>query len=251
MGELDGKVLFITGASSGIGAAVAKVAHREGALLGLNYREKEGAIKELLKDGQRRETRVISVKGDVTRIDDVRTMVRSVIDGFGRIDGLINNAGGLPERRPFLQTDEIYWDRLLGLNLRSVYTVTREVLPNMVQRGNGVIINVSSIAAVAGGGMGASAYATAKGGLATFSRALAKEFGKSGIRVIAVLPGLIDTPFHEKAGTKGLNEWAERTVMLGRTGKAEEVGELISFLSSDRASYMTGVNVQIDGGWLY
>ncbi len=250
MEELDGKVLFITGASSGIGSAAAKVAFREGALLALNYHEHEGGIKELL-EGRDGEARVFSIKGDVTRSDNVKAMVGSVIKKFGKIDVLINNAGGLPERRPFLQTDTEYWDKLLGINLRSAYIVTREILPGMVQRGGGVIINISSIAAVAGGGMGASAYATAKGGLATFSRALAKEFGTKGIRAISVLPGLIDTPFHEKAGTKDLNEWVKRSVMLGRVGRAEEVGELISFLSSDRASYITGVSIQIDGGWVY
>ncbi|MFP3225169.1 MAG: SDR family oxidoreductase, partial [Nitrososphaeria archaeon] len=112
------------------------------------------------------------------------------------------------------------------------------------------IINVSSIAAITGGGKGAAAYATAKGGLMTFTKSLAKELAQYGIRVISVMPGLIATPFHQKAKTEDIEAWANRQVLLKRVGKAEEVAEVIAFLASERASYINATEIFVDGGWI-
>ena len=179
-------------------------------------------------------------------------MVDFAKDKFGAIEILVNNAGDLLERRPLLESDLKYWRDHIDLNLTSAYIVTKSSLPLLIASNSNdkAIINVSSIAAITGGGKGAAAYATAKGGLKTFTKALAKEVSAYNIRVVSVMPGLILTPFHQKAKTEDVEGWAKRQVLLKRAGRAEEVAEVIAFLASERASYVNSTEVFVDGGWI-
>lgn len=250
-GELKGVKAVITGASTGIGRAAALAMAREGADLIINYRESREEAERAVEEAKRYGASAYAVRADVTKPEDVKALAAEARRLLGSVNVLVNNAGGLHERRSVEESDEGYWDYLIRLNLTSAYLVTREFLPLLKEAdGEKVIVNVSSIAAIYGGGTGAFAYASAKGGLVTFTRALAKDLAKYGIRVIAVLPGLIDTPFHTKAKTQDISGWAERQVMLRRVGRPEEVGEVIAFLASKRASYINATAIAVDGGWL-
>jgi 3-oxoacyl-[acyl-carrier protein] reductase len=165
---------------------------------------------------------------------------------FGKIDALVVNAGGLPQRRNLEESDLEYWRQIIDLNLTSAYIATKLLVPLMER---GAVVYVSSVAAYTGGGRGAFAYAAAKAGLLGLAKALAKELGPRGIRVNAVLPGLIDTPFHQKAQTGDIEGWARNMVYLRRVGRPEEVAEVIAFLVGEDASYINGAFIDVNGGW--
>ncbi len=250
-GELNGIKAVITGAATGIGRATAVVMAREGADVIVNYRESESEALKTVEIARSYGVKAYAIKADVTQFEDVRRLAEESKRLLGGVNALINNAGGLFARKSVEESDIKYWESLIRLNLTSAYIVTKEFIPIIkATEGEKSIINVASIAAIYGGGAGAFAYASAKGGLLTFTRAIAKDLGKYGIRAIAVLPGLIDTPYHVKAGTPDIKGWAERQVMLKRVGRPEEVGEVIAFLASRRASYINATGVVVDGGWL-
>jgi 3-oxoacyl-[acyl-carrier protein] reductase len=176
----------------------------------------------------------------------METFAEEVKRTFGKIDALVVNAGGLPQRRNLEESDLEYWRQIVDLNLTSAYIATKLLVPLMDR---GAVVYVSSIAAYTGGGRGAFAYAVAKAGLLGLTRALAKELGPRGIRVNAVLPGLIDTPFHQKAQTGDIEGWARNMVYLRRVGRPEEVAEVIAFLVGEDASYINGAFIDVNGGW--
>ncbi len=244
--ELKNKVALITGASSGIGAATAQVMSREGAKIAMTYFKNEKGAKEVEEYIKSKGGDVIKIKADVTNVQEVTKMSNLITSTFGKIDILVNNAGGFNERLSLIESESNYWQRIIDTNLSSVILVTRMVLPIINE--NGCIINVSSIAAINGGGKGAYAYATSKGGVNIFSKALAKELSDRPIRVVSVLPGLIDTPFHVKSKNFDINKSAKNRILLKRPGKPEEVAEVISFLASERASFIDGTSVVVDGG---
>lgn len=244
--ELNNKVVLVTGASSGIGAATARVMSREGAKVAMTYFRNEKGAEEVEESIKITGGDVVKIKLDVTSDQDVTKMSNLVVHAFGKIDILVNNAGGINERLSLLESDRNYWQGIIETNLSSVILVTRRVIPNMNE--NGCIINVSSIAAIKGGGKGAYAYAASKGGVSSFSKAIAKELADESIRVISVLPGLIDTPFHVKSKNFDLNNLARSRILLKRPGNPNEVAEVISFLASDRASFINGTSVIVDGG---
>lgn len=244
--ELNGKVALVTGASSGIGAATSKVMSREGAKIAMVYFRNEQGANEVERSIKNEGGEVIKIRADLTNEVEVTEMTNKVVQEFGEIDILINNAGGIMERRSFLESNSDYWQSLIETNLSSVMLVSRKAVPHMKK--DGCIINVSSIAAIHGGGKGAYAYAASKGGVNTFSKALAKELADIPIRVISVLPGLIDTPFHVKSKNSDIHRLANTRILLKRPGNPGEVGEVISFLASDRASFINGTSVVIDGG---
>ncbi|MGC9145730.1 MAG: SDR family NAD(P)-dependent oxidoreductase [Nitrososphaeria archaeon] len=250
--ELYGKKALITGASTGIGAATALAFAREGASVIINYKKSVEEAKKVQEKVRNLGSEAFIFKADVTKEEEVKQLVDFTKDKFGSIEILVNNAGDLIERKPFIETDLNYWRAHIDLNLTSAYIVTKNSIPLLLSSKNRdrSIINVSSIAAITGGGKGASAYATAKGGLKTFTKSLAKELAQYGIRVISVMPGLIITPFHQKAKTEDIEGLANRQVLLKRAGKAEEVAEVIAFLASERASYINSTEIFVDGGWV-
>jgi len=193
----------------------------------------------------------MAVGADVTSRADVRGMVEAVRGRWGRLDILVNNAGDLLARRTLADMTEDYWDQVMALNLKSVFLSVKTVWEEMAARKSGCIINVTSIAGRNGGGPGAAAYAAAKGGLLTYTKGLAKELAPYGVRVNAVAPGLIATPYHERYSPPELFQKYVASVPLGRAGTSEEVADVIVFLASPAARYMTGETVEVNGGmWM-
>jgi 3-oxoacyl-[acyl-carrier protein] reductase len=248
--DLSGRVALITGASSGIGAATAMVFADLGALVGIGYyRNQEGA--ETIRDAiAAKGGKTAIVKADVRQAADIETLVQRTSDELGPLDILVNNAGSLIERQGINEITEDRWDEVMNLNLRSAMLCSRAVAPSMIARRSGAIINVASIAGRTGGGPGAGAYSVAKAGVITFTKSLAKELGPHGIRVNAVSPGVIDTPFHEVFSTPEMIRNFVSMIPLGRVGNPMECATVIAFLASDAASYVVGETIEINGGQL-
>jgi len=248
--DLTGKVALITGASSGIGAATATVLADLGARVAIGYhRNQKGA--EQVRDGiVAAGGKAIAIHADVRRAGEVRSLVKSAVDQLGPIDILVNNAGSLVERRPILEQTEEILDEIMDLNLKSAMLCSQAVGASMLARKTGAIINIVSIAGRNGGGPGAGPYATAKGGLITFTKALAKELAPHGVRVNGVSPGVIDTPFHEVFSTPEMIRNFVKTIPLGRVGTSMDCAKVIAFLASDAASYVVGETVEVNGGQL-
>ena len=191
------------------------------------------------------------IHADVTRNDEVQAMVAAVRKQWGRIDILVNNAGDLIARRTLADMTEEYWDQIMDLNLKSAFLCIKATWEEMAARKSGRIINLSSIAARNGGGMGAAAYSAAKGGLLTYTKAVAKELAQHGVLVNAVAPGIIATPYHERYSPPELMQKFVATIPLGHAGSSEEVADVILFLASPASRYITGETVEINGGlWM-
>jgi 3-oxoacyl-[acyl-carrier protein] reductase len=169
---------------------------------------------------------------------------------FGRLDILVNNAGSLIERRTLTEMTEDLWERVMAVNLKSVYLCSQAVLPMMKRRGRGRIINMTSVAARNGGARGSVAYATAKGGVSTLTRAMAKELVGEGILVNGVAPGIITTPFHDRFTPPEMREGMTAAIPIGREGTPEEVAGAVVFLASPWADYLVGEIIEVNGGQL-
>jgi 3-oxoacyl-[acyl-carrier protein] reductase len=248
--DLTGQVALVTGASSGIGAATAVTLAELGARVGIGYfRNQEGA--EEIRD------RIITAGGaaiavaaDLRRADDITALVDRVATELGPIDILVNNAGSLVLRLGIREITEERLDEILALNYKSAVLASQAVAGSMIDRRRGAIINVVSIAGHNGGGPGAGAYASAKAALTAFTKSLAKELAPHGVRVNAVSPGVIDTPFHEVFSTPEMIQNFVRVIPMGRVGTSTECATVIAFLASDAASYIVGETIEVNGGQL-
>jgi 3-oxoacyl-[acyl-carrier protein] reductase len=245
--DLTGKVALITGASSGIGAATARVFADLGAKVAIGYHgNPAGAEKVRAEIGGN----AIAIRADVRKGAEIRTMVETVTKQLGAIDILVNNAGSLVERQRILEVTEERWNDIMALNLTSAVLCSQAVAASMIERKSGAIINIVSIAGRNGGGPGAGAYATAKGGLITVTKSLAKELAPHGIRVNGVSPGVIATPFHEVFSTPEMIKNFVAGIPMGRTGTSEECATVIAFLASNAAAYIAGETIEVNGGQL-
>ena len=248
MSELK-KVAVVTGATGGIGFQVAKRLGQDGYTVVLNGIEDEvGAerVKELTAEGITAEY----IGFDVTNDDAVTANITAIGEKYGKIDLLVNNAGGLGGRSRFEEMTTEFYRFVMALNLDSVFFASRAAIPYLKKGKNASIINYTSNAGWNAGGPGAGIYGTSKAGVHAITRALAKDLAEYGIRVNAVSPGTIDTPFHAQIkATKPevFASWANN-IMLGRIGKPEEVAGVVSFLASDDASFLTAETIQIGGG---
>jgi 3-oxoacyl-[acyl-carrier protein] reductase len=248
--DLTGKIALVTGASSGIGAATAIALAQLGADVALGYHQNQKGVDEVQRAISASGGKAIAIKADVRKAEEVRSLVSRSTEQLGPIDILVNNAGSLIERMKILDTNEARWDEIMNLNLKSAVLCSQAVAKSMMDRKSGAIINVVSIAARNGGGPGAGAYSTSKGGLITFTKSLAKELAPFGIRVNAVSPGVIDTPFHDVFSTPEMIANFVKMVPLGRVGKPIECAKVIAFLASDAASYVVGETIEVNGGML-
>jgi 3-oxoacyl-[acyl-carrier protein] reductase len=246
--DLNGKVALVTGASSGIGRAAAEALAANGARVAINFHRNEAGAEaaraEIVSGGGS----AIIVQADVTRASDVESLVERTVTEFGPIDILVNNAGSLVERLKILELTEERWDEVIDLNLKSAFLCSRSVAGSMMERKAGAIINVSSIAGRNGGALGSIHYSAAKGGLITFTKGLAKELAPFGVRVNAISPGVIDTPYHEQFSSPEMMKTYAGMIPLGRVGTPAEVAKVICFLASDAASYLAGETIEINGG---
>jgi 3-oxoacyl-[acyl-carrier protein] reductase len=247
--DLKGKSVLITGASTGIGAAAARAFARHGARVALHYNASGAAAEQVASDVRAAGGEAILVAGDVTRSETIPRIVAETLQAFGRIDVLINNAGGLVARTRIEDYTEDFLRQVLALNVVQVALFMREVVPVMRRQKKGNVINVSSIAARHGGGAGAIVYAGAKGFISAATHGWAKEVVGDGIRVNAVSPGVITTPFHERYSTPEQLKAMQATIPMNRLGTAEECAGTFVFLASDELSgYITGQVIEVNGG---
>jgi 3-oxoacyl-[acyl-carrier protein] reductase len=248
--DLSGKVAVVTGAGSGIGRATAIALAEAGAAVAINYHRNEAGAEDAKRKIIAAGGRAVTVRADVTRSADVRRMVAETVAAFGPVDILVNNAGSLIERLRLLELTEARWDEVIDLNLKSAFLCAQAVAGLMVERGGGVIVNVTSIAGRNGGALGSIHYSTAKGGMISLTKGLAKELAPHGVRVNAVSPGVIDTPFHEQFSTPEALRNFVNVIPMGRVGAPEEVANVILFLASGASSYLAGETVEVNGGML-
>jgi len=245
--RLKNKVAIVSGGARDIGRAVSLQLAREGAKVVINYFDSKEQADETLKMIQDIGGEAIIVQGDMTKSAEVETLVGKAREAFGdEINVLVNVVGGLVARKSTAEMDEDFWDFVMDVNLKSVFLAVKAVTPFMPSGSS--IINFSSQAARDGGGPGASAYATSKGAVMTYTRALAKEFGPKNIRVNALAPGMIATTFHDTFTKSEVRTNVANATALKREGDAKEVADLVIYLASDESSFLTGNNIDINGG---
>jgi 3-oxoacyl-[acyl-carrier protein] reductase len=247
--DLKGKAVLITGASTGIGAAAARAFGANGSRVAVHFNSSKEKAEAVAEDARVAGGEAVVIGGDVTKADVPKEIVDKTLAAFGRIDVLINNAGGLIKRTPVADYTDDYLEAVLTLNVKQVVSFVREGAAAMRKQGGGTIINVSSIAARHGGGPGAVIYAAAKGFISTATRGWAKELVADKIRVNALSPGVIMTPFHERFSTPQQLEAMQATIPMKRLGEPEECAGLLLFLASDSMSaYVTGQIFEVNGG---
>lgn len=245
------KVMLITGASRGIGAATARLAAAEGYALCLNYHRREDAVQKLLEELQAAGAHAIAVAADVADEAQVAKLFAAIDEEFGRLDVLVNNAGILERQMRLDEMDAARLARIFAVNVTGSFLCAREAVKRMSTRygGNGgAIVNVSSIAAKIGAPNEYIDYAAAKGAIDSMTLGLAKEVAAEGIRVNAVRPGVIHTAIHASGGEPDRVERVKASVPMGRGGDPEEVAEAILWLTSEKASYTSGALLDVSGG---
>lgn len=248
--RLEGKVAIVTGGARDLGRAVSVKLASEGAKVCVNYFNNEEDAKETLRLIQNVGGEAIIVHADMTKAADVKCLVDETVKAFGeKVDVLVNVVGGIVGRKKIVEMDEEWYDTLMDVNMRSVFLATREVVPHMGE--GAAIVNFASLAGRDGGGNGAAMYATSKAAVMTFTRATAKELGPQGIRCNAICPGTIATSFHDRFNTPENRERMKKTYPLRREGTAEEVADLVCYLASSESSYLTGTNIDINGGCFF
>ncbi|MBU0559041.1 MAG: glucose 1-dehydrogenase [Bacteroidetes bacterium] len=243
----NGKTVIVTGGARDIGRQTSLKLAEAGVKVCVNYYDNPEDANETIKTIKEHGGTAIAVQGNMTKQADIDKVVAECTKEFGNeIHFLVNVAGGLVARKTMEDMDENFWDFLMTLNLKTVFLVTKAVLPHMPE--GGAIVNFSSQAARDGGGPGAIAYATSKGGVLTLTRGLAKELGPKKIRVNAVSPGMINTTFHDTFTKPEVREKVAGMTPLRREGEAPEVADLVVYLLSDKSSFITGASVEINGG---
>ena len=246
----SGEVAWVTGSSKGIGRTTCIGLAEQGCDVVVHYGSSEDEAEEVADRVREHGREALLVKGDVSDSGDVERMAREIEEHYGRIDILVNNAGSMVQRATLAEITEDVWDRIMDVNLKSVYLCSQAVLPVMKRQGKGRIINMSSVVARNGGSPSSFAYATAKGGVSTLTRAMAKQLVSDGILVNAVAPGRIDTPFHEEFTPDEKREEQAQQIPLGREGTPEEVVGAVLFLASPQANYILGEVIEVNGGML-
>lgn len=247
MAEFSNMVALVTGGARDIGRAVSTLLASRGAAVAVNYFDNPDDARATVAAITAAGGKAAAIRADVTRAAEVAGLVAETRAAFGpAIHVLVNVAGGLMGRKKMEEMDEAFWNAVVAVNLTSVFLVTKEVLPHMPE--GGTIVNFASQAARDGGGMGAIAYSSAKGGVLTFTRGLAKELGPRKIRVNCVSPGMINTTFHNTFTKPEVRQKVAAATPLNREGEAAEVAELVAYLASARSSFVNGAAVDVNGG---
>lgn len=245
--DLSGKVALVTGGGRDIGKAISISLGAAGATVIVNYRSSQEEAADTVSTITSRGGQAIAICADVTSAKDVDRLINEGMDKCGgKLDILVNNAGGLLARKKLNEMDESFWDAVMDVNLKSVFLVTQASLPHL--RDGGAIVNVGSLAARDGGGGGSVAYATAKGGVLTMTRGMAKELASRKIRVNCVSPGLINTTFHDTFTPDAVRKMVAGKTAVGREGESDDVASVVTFLASEAAAYINGESVEVNGG---
>ena len=249
--DFTGKVVLVTGASSGIGRATAELFAECGANVAITYHHNKKGANEVIAKINELGGKSLAIQADFTNNDAVKSTVEKVEAELGAIDILVNNAGSLVERLRTAELTEARWDEVFALNVKSAFFAVQAVMPKMLEKKSGVIVNVTSIAGRNGGAMGSIHYSAAKGAMLIMTKGLAKEFASQGIHINALSPGVIDTPFHEVFSTpEAMQNFANNVIPMGRVGTSAEVAKTIAFLASDASSYLCGETIEINGGMM-
>jgi|TARA_Y100000996_G_C22393135_1_gene590010 3-oxoacyl-[acyl-carrier protein] reductase len=247
--NLIGKVALVTGASRDIGRAISISLANAGVKVLVNYYRDKSMGEETVSIIKNNGGDAIAVYADVTNSGDVSNMIKESQKVFGNeVHILVNNVGGLFARKKISEIDENFYNLLMDVNFKSVFLVTKAIKPIMPEGGS--IVNISSQAARDGGGPGSSLYSASKGAVTSYTRALAREFGPDGIRVNAITAGMTSTRFHDDFTSDEIRKKVAGATPLRREGKPEEIADLAIYLASDSSSYITGANIDINGGIL-
>lgn len=250
MTDLTGKIAIVTGGTRDIGRACSIQLAQAGAKVAVNYCNNKAAGEETLAAIKDVGGAAILVKGDMTKKADVDALVAATKKAFGgEVHILVNNVGGLVARKKLAEMDEDFLNHVMSLNMNSTFLATQAVVPHMPKGSS--IVNLASLAGRDGGGGGASAYSIAKGAVITFTRSMAKELGPDGIRCNALCPGMINTTFHDTFTPDHVRTHVENSVPLRRQGSPEDCADLVLYLASDKSSYITGANIDINGGMFF
>lgn len=245
--KLQGKTAIVTGGGRDIGSAIAKKLAAEGANVAINYFASSAGADATVDAIKSTCGNAFAMQGDLTKADDVKAFVERTVEEFGGVHVLVNNAGGLVKREKIAEMSLEHWQNVMDVNLTSTFMMTNAALQHMT---DGAIVNLASQAGRDGGGPGAVPYATSKGAVMTMTRGLAKELGPN-IRVNALCPGMIDTDFHNihtpDAGRRGF----EAAAPVKRQGHVDDAANLVLFLACDDSAFMTGTNIDINGGMLF
>ncbi|GDX48335.1 beta-ketoacyl-ACP reductase [Bacteroidota bacterium] len=242
---LEGKVALITGASRGIGEAIAKKYAEQGAHIAFTFLSSEQRARSLENDLRSNSSKVQAYRSNAASFSEAEKLVQDVIAEFGRIDIVVNNAG-ITRDNLLLRITEDQWDDVIDTNLKSVYNITKQVIKPMMKQRSGSIINMSSVVGVSGN-PGQSNYAASKAGIIGFSKSIAQEMGSRNIRCNAIAPGFIETEMTDTLSDEVKKEFM-KSIPMGRYGTAEEVANLCLFLGSDLSTYINGQVIHICGG---
>lgn len=247
--KLKSKSVLITAGAQGIGAAITKHFIDNGANVIIHYFSSEKAANELKNYAIEKGQKAIALKADLTKENQVNLLIEKAIEAFGGINILINNAGSLIARNSLDKMEENFWKKVMDVNLTSMMLVTRAATPFLIKNKNSSIVNLASLAGRKGGHAGSLAYATSKGAVLTFTRALSTELGEKGIRVNAVAPGLIlGTAFHNTHTTKASAQKTIDGIPIQRAGNANDVARAVVYLASEYDGFITGATLDINGG---
>ncbi len=249
MGNLKGKRAFLTGASQGIGAAIAEGLIDAGADVCLHYFQSDATPRALAKKAESLGQRALVLQADLRVESEATDVVKKATAFLGGLDVLVNNAGSLVARRKLEEVDLVYWEEVIRINLTTMMFVTKAAVPALVATGASSIVNIASLAGRKGGHGGSLVYSSAKGAMITWTRALAGELGPKGVRVNCVAPGLIlGTRFHDTHTTKESADETVRGIPLGRGGTAEDIARPVVYLASEYDGFITGATLDINGG---
>jgi len=249
--DIAGKAVLITGASTGIGAALARAFAAQGALVGLHYNASVAAAEALLAEIAAAGGTAAGIHADLTTSAGARDAVAQAVAAFGRLDGLINNAGAMVRRVSYADATDLDYDQIMDLNARSVVAASSAAIPHLKAAGGGFIINTTSVAARNGASGGAGLYGSSKAFVSNVTRGMSKELIPFGIRVNAVAPGVIITPFHERYSTQTQLDAMLATVPAGRLGTPQDcVGAYLFLASASLSAYVVGQVIEVNGGQL-
>jgi 3-oxoacyl-[acyl-carrier protein] reductase len=247
--KISGKSVLVTAGAQGIGEAITRHFIDSGANVAIHYFSSDATANELVDYAKSKGQKAVAISGDLTKEADANAMVEKTVEAFGGLDILINNAGSLVARNLLSNMETNFWHKVMDINLTSMMFVTRAAGPHLAKNADSSIVNLASLAGRKGGHPGSLAYATSKGAILTFTRALATEYGPQGTRVNAVAPGLIlGTSFHNTHTTKESAAKTTAGIPIQRAGNADDVARAVLYLASEYDGFITGATLDINGG---